>query len=192
MIETAAAARPDAPAIMAPDAAVLSCRALADQAAGVRQTLSELGLGAGHRVAVAVPSDAALAVCFLSVSATAACAPLNVAYRADEFGRLLEDLRADALIVDAAFETPARDQAVRRGIPVIALHRRTAAGAGAFELRRQRDSEISPEAPPPGSGEAAPGRDDIALVLHTSGTTARPKIVPLSHGNLTASARNIT
>jgi acyl-CoA synthetase (AMP-forming)/AMP-acid ligase II len=39
------------------------------------------------------------------------------------------------------------------------------------------------------AGAARP--DDVALVLHTSGTTARPKIVPLSHANLTASAANI-
>jgi acyl-CoA synthetase (AMP-forming)/AMP-acid ligase II len=33
--------------------------------------------------------------------------------------------------------------------------------------------------------------DDISMVLHTSGTTSRPKIVPLSQRNLCASARNI-
>src|SRR2546423_402084 len=33
--------------------------------------------------------------------------------------------------------------------------------------------------------------DDVALVLHTSGSTSRPKIVPLLHRNVTASARNI-
>jgi acyl-CoA synthetase (AMP-forming)/AMP-acid ligase II len=37
----------------------------------------------------------------------------------------------------------------------------------------------------------AAGDDDIALVLHTSGTTSRPKLVPLRHRNLFASAGNI-
>src|SRR6185312_10905362 len=46
------------------------------------------------------------------------------------------------------------------------------------------------------SGGGVEGRpaapDDIALVLHTSGTTSRPKIVPLAQKNICASARNIS
>jgi acyl-CoA synthetase (AMP-forming)/AMP-acid ligase II/acyl carrier protein len=36
-----------------------------------------------------------------------------------------------------------------------------------------------------------PAADDLALLLQTSGTTSRPKVVPLSHGNLLASARAV-
>ncbi len=42
---------------------------------------------------------------------------------------------------------------------------------------------------PAAGGFAQPG--DVALVLHTSGTTSRPKIVPLTHENLCTSAYNI-
>src|SRR5262249_17121246 len=37
-----------------------------------------------------------------------------------------------------------------------------------------------------------PDDDDIALMLHTSGTTSRPKRVPLTHRNLMTSARNVS
>jgi acyl-CoA synthetase (AMP-forming)/AMP-acid ligase II len=57
--------------------------------------------------------------------------------------------------------------------------------AGSFELA----GDASAAAPIANGGMAGP--DDIALVLHTSGTTSRPKIVPLTQRNLCASARNI-
>src|SRR6185295_7850770 len=58
-------------------------------------------------------------------------------------------------------------------------------GAGAFSLSYESGD---------GGGKApvrAATPDDVALVLHTSGTTSRPKIVPLAHKNIAASAANI-
>jgi acyl-CoA synthetase (AMP-forming)/AMP-acid ligase II len=55
--------------------------------------------------------------------------------------------------------------------------------AGSFTL----EGGSPAQAAQPGAAEAG----DIALVLHTSGTTARPKIVPLSQANICASARHI-
>ena len=86
-------------------------------------------------------------------------------------------------MVQAGDETPAREVAAKLGIPVIDLTPRSDGPAGAFDLS---SPEIAGDCLP---GAAAP--DDIALVLHTSGTTSRPKIVPLSHRNVCASARNI-
>jgi acyl-CoA synthetase (AMP-forming)/AMP-acid ligase II len=43
----------------------------------------------------------------------------------------------------------------------------------------------------PAGGAEPPGEDDVALVLHTSGTTSRPKMVPLRHRHLAASVENI-
>ena len=43
-----------------------------------------------------------------------------------------------------------------------------------------------------GAGSAHPAPEHVALVLHTSGTTSRPKIVPLRHSNLAASAKHIS
>src|SRR5918997_1450914 len=69
------------------------------------------------------------------------------------------------------------------GVPVIRLEVDDGAPAGAFRLSGEAIGETR------SSGPAQ--RDDIALVLHTSGTTSRPKIVPLTHANLAASAENI-
>ena len=44
---------------------------------------------------------------------------------------------------------------------------------------------------PAESAGDGPRADHVALVLHTSGTTSRPKLVPLTHGNLCVSARNV-
>jgi len=126
-----------------------------------------------------------MASAFLSVAAAAASAPLNPAYRADEFEFYLNDLQARGLIVEAGSDSPAVAVARKLGVPVIELHAEPDRGAGAFRLSAGTVAASAPALPGPAQA------DDIALVLHTSGTTSRPKIVPLSHTNVCASARNI-
>jgi acyl-CoA synthetase (AMP-forming)/AMP-acid ligase II len=58
-------------------------------------------------------------------------------------------------------------------------------GAGSFTLERRGTQTLTLTQ----GGWAQP--DDVALILHTSGTTSRPKIVPLSHRNVAVSAGNI-
>src|SRR5262245_48083962 len=121
-----------------------------------------------------------MASAFQASGAGAATAPLNPAYRADEFDFYLRDLEPKALVVQAGVESPAREAARALGIPIIELLPEPAA-AGSFRL------DI-------GAGTAAPafaGADDVALLLHTSGTTSRPKLVPLSQWNVLASAGHI-
>ena len=123
-----------------------------------------------------------MATAFLSVAATATCAPLNIAYRTHEFEFYLKDLNAKALIVQSNIETHAIAAAKSLNIPLIELLPVLELEAGIFVLN--------------GCGSAGrvtnyPADEDIALVLHTSGTTSRPKIVPLSHRNLCTSANNI-
>lgn len=192
MIEAAARVRPSAPALAAPGAEAMTRKDLADQASYVRDCLAALGLNANSRVAMVLPNDAVLAACFLTVAAAASCAPLNAAYQAEELGALLKDLRADALLVDEALETPARNEAQRLGIPIILVRRRPGGVAGSFELVGESGEALKAGVVSPLNKDAAPGGDDVALLLHTSGTTSRPKIVPLKHANLLASARNIT
>jgi acyl-CoA synthetase (AMP-forming)/AMP-acid ligase II len=72
------------------------------------------------------------------------------------------------------------------GVSILVLHPTPAKGAGSFTL--DTSSRISATAAQPGPAQA----DDVALVLHTSGTTSRPKIVPLTHRNVCASARHIS
>jgi acyl-CoA synthetase (AMP-forming)/AMP-acid ligase II len=173
-----------APAIGAPGRPPISfagLRALADR---TRDVLNGIGIGRNDRVAIVLPNGPEMATAFLSVACAATTAPLNPSYRSDEFDFYLGDLGAKALIVQAGVDTPAREIAEARGIPIIELVAESGP-AGDFRL-------ITPPGlagVPALAGAVAP--KDVALVLHTSGTTARPKIVPLSQDNITASAFNI-
>ena len=137
----------------------------------------------GDRVAVVLPNGPEMAVCFLAVTMGASCAPLNPDYREREFEFYLSDLAPRALIVEEGTDSPAIAVAAALGIRVIRLKAATDDAAGIFTL----DLPHSDSSPAPSYGEEG----DEALVLHTSGTTARPKMVPLTQANLTASARSI-
>lgn len=146
--------------------------------------LNAMGIGRGDRVAMVLPNGPEMASLFVTVACGATTAPLNPAYRADEFEFYLSDLNARALVILRGMESPARGVAATRGIPVIELVPDPKA-AGAFTLVPEQPLSGTPAS----SGMAGP--EDVALVLHTSGTTSRPKIVPLSQTNVTASAYNI-
>ncbi|TSC25816.1 acyl--CoA ligase [Corallococcus sp. Z5C101001] len=172
-------------ALGAPGRPGLTYGALRELTARVREQLNAWGLGQGDRVALVLPNGPEMASAFLAVASAATTAPLNPAYRADELAFYLDDLQARALVVLEGAEGPAREVARARSLPLIELTPTSGGPAGHFSLRSE----------PPLAGTArrpgAPREEDVALVLHTSGTTARPKLVPLTHANLTASARNI-
>jgi len=160
----------------------LSHQQLWNQVAVTVTALISLGVGRGDRVAIVLPQGQDLAVTFLAVAAGATAAPLNPAYVEKEFLFYMEDLQARALIVPRDSDSPARAVADSLGVPVIELIPGEN-GVGRFHL-----SGVSrPLAASAGFAEA----DDVALVLHTSGTTSRPKMVPLTHANLLAAARHI-
>ena len=155
----------------------------------VQAGLNGAGIGRGDRVAIVLPNGTAMASCFVAVAATCTAAPLNPAYKLEELEFYLQDLSPAALIVDVDSEEDAAGLAAARlGIPVIGLRRDDVDEGGPAGLFGLDLSRLPAKAAGrPGPAEA----DDIALVLHTSGTTARPKIVPLSNRNLIASARHI-
>jgi len=177
---------PAAPAIGATDGVPpLSRGGLRDLALRTVETLNALGVGRNDRVAIVLPNGPEMAAAFVSIASGATTAPLNPAYRAEELEFYLTDLKAKALVVEAGAETPAIAVARRLGVPVVELVRERERGAGTFALRPVG----AMGGPPARPGLAGP--DDVALVLHTSGTTSRPKIVPLLQRNLMASARHI-
>ena len=126
-----------------------------------------------------------MATCYMACASGVTSAPLNPAYRADEFEFYLSDLHAKALIVERGSRSPAVDVARRLGVRLIELVAGEAAGS--FTLHDDSGAVVASAAVQ--GGFAQP--DDVSMVLHTSGTTSRPKIVPLSQANLTAPARNI-
>ena len=175
-----------APALTAPGGVPLTHGGLRTLVADTGRALNAMGIGRGDRVAIVLPNGAEMATAFIAVAAYAGSAPLNPAYRADEFEFYLSDLNARGLVVEAGSTSAAIEVARRLGVRIIELQPQPARGAGAFTLR---DTSGAPAAPAAQPGPAQP--DDVALVLHTSGTTSRPKIVPLSQANVCASARNI-
>jgi acyl-CoA synthetase (AMP-forming)/AMP-acid ligase II/acyl carrier protein len=180
LLARAAARNPEAIAMLAPGRPGLTYRALAEQVARVQAALGGCGLGRDDRVALVLPSSVEMATAFLGAACTAACAPLNPDYRPEELEFYLSDLRARAVVLEAGQGTAARSVARSLGIEVLDLV--PSPGAVTFELlgRNGRAAVSRPARP-----------EDTALLLHTSGTTSRPKLVPLLHRNLCASADNV-
>jgi acyl-CoA synthetase (AMP-forming)/AMP-acid ligase II len=173
-----------APALLAPERQALSFAGLRRQIDATVARLNGLGIGRNDRVAIVLPNGPEMAAAFLSVACGATTAPLNPGYRSEELDFYLSDLRAKALIVGEHEDGPAVAAAGRHGARILRLRFAPADPAGSFSLAAEGTSGVAAE-----GGPAKP--DDVALVLHTSGTTSRPKIVPLNQTNLVASARNI-
>ncbi len=172
-----------APAIGAPARAPASYATVIAQIEQIADDLGRIGIGADDRVAIVLPNGPAMAACFLAVAAATGAAPLNPSYRVAEFEFYLDDLAPKAMILPAGEASSAREVAARAGLPIIELLEDASQPAGIFQLdyRAQAAATV----------QRRPGAADIALLLHTSGTTSRPKLVPLSQANLCASARHI-
>ena len=167
-------------ALGAPGRPWLDHAGLRAQVEATAGALAGLGLGPGDAVAIVLPNGPEMAAAFLGAASAATAAPLNPAYTEDEFRFYLEDLGARALIAMEGAETPARAAAAGLGVRVVEARVADGAPAGAFALLGTEPAEPRWNAP-----------EDAALVLHTSGTTSRPKIVPLTARNVCASAEAI-
>jgi acyl-CoA synthetase (AMP-forming)/AMP-acid ligase II/acetyltransferase-like isoleucine patch superfamily enzyme/acyl carrier protein len=183
LLRDAAERNAAATAIVSPNRRPLPYGHLLHQVEATVRALAATGVAPNDRVALVLPNGPEMAVAFLAVAAGATCAPLNPTYTEDEFEFYISDLSARALIVAAGMDSAVRAVARKRGLAILDLVPATEAEAGIFSLEGgERPSAREP---------AFAGPSDTALVLHTSGTTSRPKIVPLTHANLCASAANI-
>ena len=172
---------PDAQrAMVVPDGPTLSYAGLRDLTSETIHRLCAFGMKPGDRVAIVLPRGPDTIAMFLAVAQVATACPMNSAYTEGEFRFYLDDTGASFLIVPPGGAGEARRAFGERG-PVIeaALDRQ---GRMVLATGGLPQSVLSASAPDP---------DDIALVLHTSGTTSRPKRVPLRHRNLMASVDNI-
>jgi acyl-CoA synthetase (AMP-forming)/AMP-acid ligase II len=171
------------PAVIMPeDERVITYASLAAQIDALAGRLHQTGLEAGQAVAVVLPNGPEYLVSFLGVTcARLVAAPLNSAYKADEFRFYLEDSGARAVITSSDAET-VHEVARSLKLPVWNANR---SATGAVQVSGPNLPAAAGAAPEP------PRPEDIALFLHTSGTTSRPKGVPLTHGNLMTSIGNI-
>jgi acyl-CoA synthetase (AMP-forming)/AMP-acid ligase II len=155
----------------------VSYGALRAQVQAVAEQLAAAGVGRGDRVASALPNGLPAIVSFLAASIAGTAAPLNPAYKEDEFRFYLEDTSAKVLILPPEGADEARRAAGDR-VPILGFD---VDASGTVSLTGVVGRK--PVAPP--------AVDDVALVLHTSGSTGRPKRVPLKHANLSISAQNV-
>lgn len=165
--EILTAAPPDAIALLSAGRAPLTYGCLCEQVANLSAAVRAAGIRREDRVAVIVPNGPEMALSFLGVASVAVCAPLNPNYTASEFESYLTDLNIRAAIVSPG-QANAMAALERLAIPSIDVSK--------FDAR----ADIDPAQ-----------LDDVALVLQTSGTTSRPKTVPLTHRNLCVSAGNV-
>jgi acyl-CoA synthetase (AMP-forming)/AMP-acid ligase II len=174
-----------AAAIGAPDRNDLSYGQLRQLTAELAAAFAGVGIGNGARIAIVLPNGPEMAMAFIALASFATTAPLNPGYREEEFDFYLGDLGATAVLVETGSDSPVRTVAERRGIPVYELQADLAGPAGKFSI-------VGLDSPAPGETTVTYSKpEDIGLILHTSGTTSRPKMVPLSQANLAASAGNI-
>src|SRR5579859_6263718 len=169
----------NATAVVIPESGTsITYRSLREQVMKMAEKLAGSGIRPGDRVASVMPNGLPMIVSFLAASIAGTAAPLNPAYRFDEFCFYLEDTAARLLLCPADGAEDARRAAEKMGIPVFAVE--------------MADSSTAHMIGSPGTASVGtPAPDDIALVLHTSGSTGRPKRVPLKHRNLAVSCRNI-
>ena len=174
------AGAPGDPALIMPDGPIWTFADLRSQVEQLVAWLQHHGLGRGDRIAIALGNGPAMAITFLAAATAATAAPLNPKYRRDEFAFYYEDTNARALIVPPGEGEEAR-AALRPGMILI----EAALDATGHLTFTTTDTAGSPRR----DGVAEP--DDVAMILHTSGTTSRPKRVPIRHRNLVASTNNI-
>jgi oxalate---CoA ligase len=167
----------EAPALIAADGEALDWATLRREVLRLADQLRGAGIGADDRVAIVMPNGPEMALVFLAVSLVGCTAPLNPTYREDEFRYYLDDLGVKALIAPEG-EMAAAHAALPEGAMTIMV----SGGFSALGLTVGGSAPIA---------RAEPTGETVALVLHTSGTTSRPKIVPLRQRNLVHSARNV-
>lgn len=175
-------------AVVVPDGPSLNYKQLLSVVTSLQKELINEGLGAQQVVSIALPNSIEFVASFLAVTGSAMiAAPLNHNYKQSEFEFYIDDMKSRLVLVPAGStkDHPAVAAATEMGAAIAEVR---------FDGTSIRLNKLSAGSRPPVPG-IEPARDpkftDIAFVLHTSGTTGRPKAVPLLHSNMIASARNI-
>ncbi len=135
-----------------------------------------------RRVAIIGPDTAETALVLLAVASTATAAPLNPQFTESEFAFEYRDLGVDLVLLHVSAPAPAMAAAIQLGLPVARYDAVKDAPAGIADIV---------DAFPSARSATLRQREGTAFVLHTSGTTSRPKIVPLLEDRIIISAENI-
>ena len=140
------------------------------RAQGMARALDAMGVGRGERVAIVSPNAARFLVSFFGVSGWGRIlVPVNFRLNADEIRYIVGHSGASILLVDPELDTPLAGVTAKRRIVLDGV----------------QDAELFAPAPadaPPRS--VTIDENDTASINYTSGTTARPKGVQLTHRGL--------
>lgn len=173
---------PAAPALLAPGRPALTYGALGERTQDLVRTLRGLGIAPADRIAVALPRGADSALALIAVASSCACVPVNPDLTADELQRYFSELKLTALVTRADMNSASRDVARALDIAVIDFVPGPQDDLGGCAF-------VGPAVGPASASGASRGDND-AFILLTSGTAARPKMVPLTHRNVCLSATN--
>jgi acyl-CoA synthetase (AMP-forming)/AMP-acid ligase II len=150
---------------------------LKQQVQDVAEALAAAGVSRGDRVGMALPNGLANVVTFLAASMAGTAAPLNPAYKEEEFRFYIEDTNARVLLLPPEGNDEARRAAGDR-VPTLTVEMDESGKVSLAGVASRKPA-------------AVPEVTDTALILHTSGSTGRPERVPLSHANLSISSGNV-
>ncbi|CRK55995.1 Propionate--CoA ligase [Alloactinosynnema sp. L-07] len=156
---------PDQPAEVVPDS---TYGTLGDRVRAWQAGLDALGVGEGERVAVVSHNSARLLELLFAVPMSGRiCVPVNFRLRPDEVDYIIDQSGASVLLVD-----PELDASLAG---VTARHR--------FVLGEETETSLMRPGVDPRPW-SSPDEDATATINYTSGTTARPKGVQLTHRNI--------
>ena len=146
----------------------------------ISKQLAGNGLSNKDRAAIVLPNGPYMASSFLAISSYMSAAPLNPSYKSEEYEFYLKDLNPKIILVEKNSDNPVVDVAKKLKIELCEINPQKDGPSGIFNIY-ENETEYS-----------LPDENDESLVLHTSGTTSRPKIVPLTNKNIFSSAENIS
>jgi acyl-CoA synthetase (AMP-forming)/AMP-acid ligase II len=146
----------------------------------ISKQLAGNGLSNKDRAAIVLPNGPYMASSFLAISSYMSAAPLNPSYKSEEYEFYLKDLNPKIVLVEKNSDNPVVDVAKKLKIELCEINPEKDGPSGIFNIY-ENETEYS-----------LPDENDESLVLHTSGTTSRPKIVPLTNKNIFSSAENIS
>ncbi len=198
---------PDHIAIESPGRYPLTYSGLLQLVQQIAMSLVKLGITPESRIAVILPNSPEMAVVMLGVSSVAACVPLNPEYRKVEYERYFKELKIDLIIVEQGKKSAAKSAAIKCGIKAFEFPLSKNPNEVKFQkylypvfsnqpvsYNNHKPLAISDFSQEQFREEVniSPGPGDAAVIMHTTGTTGKSKVVVLSHQNVLEAAANIS